>query len=96
MNDLDFCKQQITAIAEQTGTNLKGKVAEFLEKRMPIEAAYRSALRAWATGKLATIESMPGGGVSRLVPRDELAEASRQMVLQTVISEIDAFEREPG
>jgi len=97
MNDLEFCKQQIAAIAEQTGTDPKGKVTEFLEKRMPVEAAYRSALRAWATGKLASFESMPGGGLSRLVPHDELAETSRQMtVLQAVIGEIDAFEREPG
>lgn len=97
MNDLDFCKQQITAIAEQAGADPKGKVTEFLEKRMPAEAAHRSALRAWAMGQLICFDGVAGEGVSSLVSHHELAQTSRRMTaLQTVINEIDAFEREPG
>jgi len=93
MNDLEFCKQQISAIAENTTADLSAKVIEFLKKRMPIEPAHRAGLKAWAARELARLETLPGGGVSRLVPHNQLAEVSRRMtVLQTVISQIEAAE----
>ena len=93
MNDLEFCKQRLLEIAENAVVeSLQLQVAEFLEKRLPVESTHRAELKLWATTGLTRLERVPGSGTSRIV--SDVAETGRLMAMfQTVISVIEAVQR---
>lgn len=94
MRDVEFCKQQLLAIAAlvRPGT-VEAEVKEFLKLHMPRSGAGRAALNAWALRLLRATEHARGSGVSTFVAPQELREVTTQMkMLQTVLSEIEAAE----
>jgi hypothetical protein len=94
MRDLEFCKQRLREIAEHsTVTELQSKVKHFLKLRLPASNDERAAFKSWAIAELATLETVPGSGMSKIVSTNKLAVTSRRMaMLQTVISEIETAE----
>ncbi len=57
MNDLEFCKRRLLEIAENAVVeSLQSQVAEFLEKRLPVESTHRDELKLWATTGLVNAE----------------------------------------
>ena len=94
MKDVEFCKQQLLAIAALVmPETVEAEVKEFLKLHMPKSGAGRAALNAWALRRLRAAEQTPGSGISTFVPPQELREVTTQMkMLQTVLGEIEAAE----
>jgi hypothetical protein len=89
MKDVEFCKQQLLAIAALVRPETVGaEVKEFLKLHMPKSGAGRAALNGWALRELRAAEQAPG---STFVPRQDLREITIGMkMLQAVLSEIEA------
>jgi hypothetical protein len=94
MTNLNFCIQRLLeaadlAAAENFRDNVERLLRQLLETRLP-DAKQRAALSTWAATELGKLETVPGGGTSKLVSANLLGHTSRKMALfQTVLDVLD-------